>query len=61
MSCLLAAGYPLGRIGQPSDVANAALFLVADESSWITGVELRVDGGALMRMAGVPTSAPPRL
>ena len=28
---------PLGRIGQPSDVANAALFLASDEASWITG------------------------
>jgi NAD(P)-dependent dehydrogenase (short-subunit alcohol dehydrogenase family) len=37
--------YPLGRIGQPEDIANAALFLVSDDSSWITGINLPVDGG----------------
>lgn len=39
--------YPLGRVGEPEDVANAALFLASDEASWITGVVLRVDGGLL--------------
>ena len=36
---------PMGRIGQPEDIANAALFLASDESSFITGIELFVDGG----------------
>ncbi|WP_231727417.1 SDR family NAD(P)-dependent oxidoreductase [Sphingomonas sp. CCH15-F11] len=40
------ARHPLGRIGQPADVANAALFLASDEAGWITGAVLRVDGGA---------------
>ena len=39
--------YPLGRVGEPEDVANAALFLASDEASWITGTVLRVDGGLL--------------
>jgi NAD(P)-dependent dehydrogenase (short-subunit alcohol dehydrogenase family) len=39
--------YPLGRVGEPDDVANAALFLASDEASWITGTVLRVDGGLL--------------
>lgn len=39
--------YPLGRVGEPDDVANAALFLASDEASWITGAVLRVDGGLL--------------
>jgi NAD(P)-dependent dehydrogenase (short-subunit alcohol dehydrogenase family) len=36
---------PLGRIGQPRDVAYAALFLASDEASYITGAVLPVDGG----------------
>jgi 3-oxoacyl-[acyl-carrier protein] reductase len=36
---------PLGRIGKPEDIANAALYLVSDDSSWVTGVNLEVDGG----------------
>jgi NAD(P)-dependent dehydrogenase (short-subunit alcohol dehydrogenase family) len=36
---------PLGRIGQPIDVANAAAFLLSPKSSFITGIELVVDGG----------------
>jgi NAD(P)-dependent dehydrogenase (short-subunit alcohol dehydrogenase family) len=36
---------PLGRIGQPRDIANAALFLASDESAFMTGAEMIVDGG----------------
>ncbi|MBK1839469.1 SDR family oxidoreductase [Azospirillum sp. YIM B02556] len=36
---------PLGRMGRADDVASAVLFLVGDQSSFITGVELPVDGG----------------
>jgi meso-butanediol dehydrogenase/(S,S)-butanediol dehydrogenase/diacetyl reductase len=39
------ARIPLGRVGQPEDVVNAALFLASDEASWITGANLVVDGG----------------
>jgi 3-oxoacyl-[acyl-carrier protein] reductase len=43
------AGYasriPLGRLCQPADVANAALFLASDESAFLTGLDMRVDGG----------------
>ena len=35
------------RVGEPDDVVNAALFLVSDESSWVTGVNLPVDGGQI--------------
>jgi NAD(P)-dependent dehydrogenase (short-subunit alcohol dehydrogenase family) len=45
----LAAGTPLGRLGETRDVANAAVFLVSDIASWVTGVTLVVDGGALVR------------
>lgn len=37
--------HPLGRIGQPEDIAYAVLFFSSDESSWITGQDLIVDGG----------------
>jgi NAD(P)-dependent dehydrogenase (short-subunit alcohol dehydrogenase family) len=36
---------PLGRIGQPEDVANAALYLASDESRMVTGAEIKIDGG----------------
>ena len=36
---------PMGRFGQPIDIANGCLFLASDESSWMTGAELVIDGG----------------
>jgi NAD(P)-dependent dehydrogenase (short-subunit alcohol dehydrogenase family) len=40
-----AAATPMGRIGHPRELANAALFLASDDSSFITGIDLQVDGG----------------
>ena len=37
--------HPLGRMGEPEDVARAAVFLASDDAAWITGVALPVDGG----------------
>jgi len=42
------AGIPLGRAGQPEDVANAVCFLVSDSASYITGQVVNVDGGMVM-------------
>lgn len=36
---------PLGRLGLPEDIANGILYLASDESSWVTGIELVIDGG----------------
>jgi 3-oxoacyl-[acyl-carrier protein] reductase len=44
----LAQTFPLGRIGQPDDVAAAAAFLLSDDASWITGVTLDVSGGRII-------------
>ena len=42
-----AATHPLGRLGEPEDVANAVVFLSSEQASWITGVVMEVDGGAM--------------
>jgi 3-oxoacyl-[acyl-carrier protein] reductase len=44
----LGASFPLRRLGQPDDVAAAALFLASEASGWITGVTLDVAGGKIM-------------
>ncbi len=46
--------YPLGRIGEPGDVANTVLFLASDEAKYLTGGEFVVDGGA---SAGIVVSS----
>jgi NAD(P)-dependent dehydrogenase (short-subunit alcohol dehydrogenase family) len=43
---MLTSKVPLGRIGDPDEIAKAAVFLASDDSSFVTGIELFVDGGA---------------
>ena len=50
----VSSAIPLGRWGEPEDVAKAALFLASDDSSYVNAVELMVDGGA----TGAPCGAP---
>lgn len=42
---MLLKGIPMGRFGQPSDCANAVLFLASDASSWMTAQHVIIDGG----------------
>ncbi|MDN3025617.1 SDR family oxidoreductase [Streptomyces sp. S.PB5] len=47
----VAAGLPLGRIGEPADVARAVVWLASDAAQWVTGADLLVDGGTRVRAA----------
>ena len=42
------AGIPMGRLGDPEDIAKAVAFLVSDEAAYITGQTLHVNGGMFM-------------
>ena len=42
---MLTAGIPAGRMGVPRDIANGVVFLASDDSAWMTGSELVIDGG----------------
>jgi NAD(P)-dependent dehydrogenase (short-subunit alcohol dehydrogenase family) len=48
----LAKYQPLRRLGEPEDIGKAALFLASEQSSWITGHTLVVDGGSMIRPSG---------
>lgn len=43
----ISSGIPLGRVGEPEDIANAFLYLASSQASYVTGITLRVDGAAM--------------
>jgi NAD(P)-dependent dehydrogenase (short-subunit alcohol dehydrogenase family) len=49
------SGHPIGRVGQPAEIADVCVFLASPLASYVTGADLRVDGGLL---AGVALRAP---
>jgi NAD(P)-dependent dehydrogenase (short-subunit alcohol dehydrogenase family) len=48
----VAAAYPLGRLGEPEDVAGPVAFLLSDDAAWVTGQTIVIDGGGSLRMPG---------
>ncbi len=42
--------YPLGRIGTPEDIAYGAMYLASDEASWVSGIDLTMDGGMMAKL-----------
>lgn len=50
----MAKDIPIGFLGQPIDVAYAVLYLGSDESKFITGIELNIDGGILAGSSAAP-------
>jgi len=53
----IAKDIPMQKMGMPDDVANAVLFLASDESKYITGIELTIDGGLLAGAGAPPAKA----
>ncbi|MEU6223252.1 SDR family oxidoreductase [Streptomyces sp. NPDC047042] len=51
-------GLPLGRIGEPEDVAQAVLWLASDAAEWVTGTDLLIDGGTRARPAHTAAKSP---
>jgi 3-oxoacyl-[acyl-carrier protein] reductase len=43
---MMIANTPLGRLGQPNDIAKVAVFLASDDAEWVNGEKINVSGGA---------------
>lgn len=48
------SSHPIGRLGRPDNIAGLAVYLASDESSWMTGAALSVDGGYLALLTNIP-------
>ena len=55
----LTALHPIGRLGQASEVADAVLWLASERSSFVTGIELAVDGGLTLQLQHSLAARPP--
>jgi NAD(P)-dependent dehydrogenase (short-subunit alcohol dehydrogenase family) len=53
----IAADVPMGRMGDAIDVAYAALYLACEESKYVTGIELNIDGGILAGSTAAPSKS----
>lgn len=51
----VASGVPMGNMGEPKDVAYGALYLASEESKYVTGIELNIDGGILAGSTAAPS------